>query len=382
MSVDVRSNQDGSISYCVRYRDATGRDRRKTFRRERDAAAFDAKVTLTKRSGEIAQLDAGRERLEDFAEEWWQNYALHKLERSTLVRYTQVWNKHVLDRLGGYRLRDLTPRVIDGYVSDLERAGVGAPTIRKALAVLQAMLREAVRWERITANPVKSVPKPRATRQRAVRPLAPASVEAIRSVLLEQGERREAALISVLAYGGLRPGEAFALRWRAVGERTLVVDSALSFGTEKSDKARRGPRSIQMLAALKLDLAELRSSTGQPDEDELIFPNFKGQPIGDWDYRNWRKRIFKPAAVAAGLPDAIPYDLRHSFASLLIHEGRSVVDVARQMGHAPEMTWRTYAHVIDDLDATERVTADELVTRARGQYVSFECPSEDEAELL
>ena len=307
------------------------------------------------------------------------NYALHKLERSTLIRYTQVWNKHVLDRLGGYRLRDLTPRVIDAFVSDLENAGVGAPTIRKALAVLQAMLREAVRWERIAANPVKSVPKPRATRQRAVRPLAPASVEAIRAVLLEQGQHREATLISVLAYAGLRPGEAFALRWRSVGERTLVVDSALSFGAEKSDKARRGPRSIRMLAALKLDLAELRRSTA-PTDDDLIFPNFEGQPISNWDYRNWRRRVFKPAAVAAGLPDAIPYDLRHSFASLLIHEGRSVVDVARQMGHAPEMTWRTYAHVIDDLDATEQVTADELVTRARVHDVSIECPLEDEAE--
>jgi len=44
----------------------------------------------------------------------------------------------------------------------------------------------------------------------------------------------------------------------------------------------------------------------------------------------WRERIFRPPARAAGLPEDIrPRDLRSSFATLLIHEGRTIVEVAR-----------------------------------------------------
>jgi integrase len=45
-----------------------------------------------------------------------------------------------------------------------------------------------------------------------------------------------------------------------------------------------------------------------------------------------------------------PYDLRHSFASLLLHEGRSPVYVAKQLGNRPAVTMRTYIHVMDELE--------------------------------
>jgi integrase len=43
----------------------------------------------------------------------------------------------------------------------------------------------------------------------------------------------DATVISVLAYAGLRPGEALAVRWHHVRERTVLVESAISFGQEK-----------------------------------------------------------------------------------------------------------------------------------------------------
>lgn len=56
-----------------------------------------------------------------------------------------------------------------------------------------------------------------------------------------------------------------------------------------------------------------------------MFGRADGGPWRDTDYRNWRKRTFAPAAG----PGLRPYDLRHSFVSLLIHEGQSIVEVAR-----------------------------------------------------
>ena len=46
-----------------------------------------------------------------------------------------------------------------------------------------------------------------------------------------------------------------------------------------------------------------------------------------------------------------------TFVSLLIAEGASVVEVARQAGHSPTMTLDTYAHVFEELSGTERRVA-------------------------
>src|SRR5918999_186134 len=49
-----------------------------------------------------------------------------------------------------------------------------------------------------------------------------------------------------------------------------------------------------------------------------------------------------------------PYDLRHSFCSLLIHEGATVVEIARQLGHSPTMSLDTYGHVFDEFQGSDR----------------------------
>jgi hypothetical protein len=56
--------------------------------------------------------------------------------------------------------------------------------------------------------------------------------------------------------------------------------------------------------------------------------------------------------------------LRHSFASLLLHEGRSVIYVARQLGHDARLTLGTYGHAIDELGAPQ-VGAEDAIRAAR-----------------
>ncbi|MDA8067528.1 MAG: site-specific integrase, partial [Actinomycetota bacterium] len=57
--------------------------------------------------------------------------------------------------------------------------------------------------------------------------------------------------------------------------------------------------------------------------------------------------------------------LRHSFASLLLHEGRSVHYVGKQLGHGARLTLDTYGHVIDELDDAPRLSAVDAIVRAR-----------------
>ena len=76
---------------------------------------------------------------------------------------------------------------------------------------------------------------------------------------------------------------------------------------------------------------------------------------------------------AAGVPTATPYTLRHSFCSLLLHEGRSVIYVARQLGHDAKLTLSTYGHVIDELEDAPRVPAEDAIRAARVARVSLVC---------
>jgi hypothetical protein len=114
--------------------------------------------------------------------------------------------------------------------------------------------------------------------------------------------------------------------------------------------------------------------SGRPVGDALVFPRSDGGVWKEEDWRNWRQRIFAPAAAAAGLERFRPYDLRHSFVSLLFAEGRTVIEVARQAGHSPTMALATYGHVIEELEGADRRPAEEVIRKARSRRVPSEFP--------
>jgi integrase len=375
MSVERVRRPSGDV-WRVRWREA-GRSRSRVLGRKSDAIAFDAEIKRRKRLGELATFDGGRQTVADFAEEWWRLYAAANLVEHTLRSYAWMWDRHVHPRLGGARLSELTPGRLEAFRRSLEADGVGAASTRRVLVILQSVLQRAVEWERIPTNPVRLVRKPPARRSRAVRPIPPEQVEQMRERLVREGAHRDATLLVVLAYAGLRPGEALALTWGCVGKRSLVIDGAIALGKRKPTKTDR-MRSVTLLPPLAADLRAWQLACGRPGDDALVFAGHDGQPWSDTAWRNWRRRIFQPLATDIGLADATPYDLRHSFCSLLIEEGRSVVEVARQAGHAPTMTLDTYGHVFDEADPADRVPAEQRIRQARERYaterVSEMCP--------
>ena len=122
---------------------------------------------------------------------------------------------------------------------------------------------------------------------------------------------------------------------------------------------------MRLLGPLKADLAEWRLAAGRPADDTLVFPAAGGEAWTEPAYPSWRRRAFKRALTAADIEKARPYDLRHSFASLLLHEGRSVIYVARQLGHDARLTLTRYGHVIDELDDAPRLDAETAIRQAR-----------------
>ncbi len=94
------------------------------------------------------------------------------------------------------------------------------------------------------------------------------------------------------------------------------------------------------------DLSERYLAAGKPDPDTLVVPDASGRHLRR---QNWRQRTWVPALRGAGVSYFRPYDLRHTCATLLIYEGRTVNEVAQHLGHRdPGFSARTYQHIYTD----------------------------------
>ncbi len=183
-------------------------------------------------------------------------------------------------------------------------------------------------------------------------------------------ERRYLALFAVLAKAGLRPGEALALRPDDVDlpARQLHVERAVSLGQIKGTKTHEtrvvdlSPNLARIVAQHLVWLKEevLRCGWGEPT---WLFPSEANTPL---DHGRVEK-VFHRARTRAKLPHFRVYDLRHTFASLLLAGSAPITYVSAQLGHAnPTTTLRHYARWIpsqgqrwiDVLDGTgaDRVT--------------------------
>lgn len=171
-----------------------------------------------------------------------------------------------------------------------------------------------------------------------------------------------------MAYTGLRWGEATALQVRRLDlmrrrldvVRTAIDLGEVTYGTPKTHQHR----SVPIPRSLVDDLA---AQVVDRSPDDLVFTSPRGGPLRN---HNFRARVFTPAAVAIGLPELTPHDLRHTAASLAVQAGANVKAVQRMLGHASAaMTLDVYAGLFgDDLDAVaERLDA--AAARARADYL-------------
>ncbi len=373
MSVHKRPNGKFEVKWREGGRGAPPRSR--VFDRHRDAKAFDLEVKRRKQLGSLApSVLQSRITLAEFVEQdWWPRYAMPALADDTRRRYLEIWGAHLLPRLGDYELRTITPLLVEDLRDQLTRAKVPPPTVRKTLMLLQGILRRAVVQGLILMNPVQAVPKPKQPPTRVPHPLSPETVERIRAHMftmwwspkrgagrspdeLRWWRVRNATIVSLLAYGGLRPVEDRGSCWGDLHGRTLHVVAS---------KTGR-PRDVELLAPLAQDLAEWRLLCGRPSVESLIVPTTDGDEWRRYDWQNWRRRVWRPAAIAAGVTgDLRPYRLRGSFVSLLLWEGRSLTYVAEQAGHSVATLARHYAGVIRELEDQPRLPAAEAIRAAR-----------------
>jgi integrase len=390
VSVHPYKTADGT-RYQVRWREGE-RVRTRSMSSKKQANAFDVEVKARKHRGE-AMPRPGRETLAVAYDEW-KALRAPLLSKKTLDTYEAMWNAHVKDRHDHHTLAEWVsnPQLFEALTADMRERGVGNAAQRKVLVVMSSVFKAAAQWNKIGSNPVLAVPKPVATRTRIPRPFPPIVIERIRLQMLRRktkdrtGARRQAdaCLVALMSYAGLRPGEALALTWADIGQRTLAIDKAVSLGEEAPTKTG-GVRSAPLMEQLADDLLELRRARGWPEDDQLIFPN---RDDGHWSpsqYNNWRNRVWKPVMdkLASGEPpqprlaEAVPYDCRGSFVSLHLRSGASPIEVARWAGHSPQVMYGHYANVIDELVGQPVIPVAEQITQAREVVAELEAKELD-----
>jgi integrase len=365
MSVERVRRKGGATVYRVRWREH-GRNRARAFDRRADADTWDREVKRRQQLGVLAvqQLtDCGVTLGVWIVDRWTPEHAV-TLEQTTRERYANVHALHIAPVLDDVPLREITVSVLRRWQARLIAGGMKPASVHKCRTFLSSVLRHAAEGEAIPANPLTLVRAPRAEHREQVRPLAPATVECIRASLDAEG----AAIVSVLAYAGLRPGELRALRWGDVRERTLLIQrGADPTGKAKTTKTR-SVRTVRLLAPLAADLKEWRMASGRPGDDALVFPAADGAAWTKDDWDVFRANSWKTACKHAQLvPAPRPYDLRHSFASLLLAEGRTVHYVAAQLGHSPALTLSTYGHLLAEYADTRQLDAEREIEEARGR---------------
>jgi integrase len=268
----------------------------------------------------------------------------------------------------------------------------------KEIDLLIRILNYAVRKRALPYNPASAVKSElrgrKGVRSRAILPrevVHPETVERIRLHMDGTGIQRDRhrLLVSALAYLGLRPSEALALRWEDVLvepgllRRHVLVDSAVKdiAGRQEEGPTKTGEsRDVLLWPVVGEEFLELYRPVGEPESGALVFANSRGggyMDFGNWRHRHWYWALYKaglaaaPQARAAGAFD--PYCLPHSCATLMMHtlklSGSLAThnrhEIAVQLGNTPQTLDQVYLKVMDDQHGVAGLTMDEAIRQAR-----------------
>lgn len=308
----------------------------------------------------------------EFASAWFEAISSEGLRPNTLADYEWQLTLHLLPFFKVHRLLEITVAEVDRYRQAKVREGrLSATSINKTITRLGQILELAAERELIARNPVRVNPRRRKLRQ--ARPERPylESAEQIEALLNAAGEMDRAArgdrratprraLLATLAFAGLRIGEALDLRWQDVD----LAQSRVKVGKSKTDA---GVRTVNLLPALRDELAAHKATASFAQPGDCVFPTHNGKRQNPSNVRN---RILAPAIARANealsgsetqIPAISPHALRRTFASILFALGSELPYAMEQLGHRdPRMTLGVYARVMLGGE-TERRALESLV---------------------
>jgi integrase len=369
-----KSGGEVKTAWVADYFDQAGKRHLKTCETKKAADSW-----LVTARHEVAQgihtAESGSLTVAEAAEDWIRRGEVEKLERSTLAKYRNHVDLHIVPALGATKLARLSAPVIERFKDDLlER--LSRPMAKKVLGSLKAILADAQRRGHAAQNAAATVQirtRGRDDRKLVVGQDIPTKEEA--TAILQAAAGRWRPLLVTAVFTGMRSSELRGLAWENVDFDQKVIrvrQRADQWGVMGSPKSEAGHREIPMaptvlnvLREWKLSCPRIERTKENPGRLWLVFPNGEGKPES---HANIINRGFDPIQVKAEVAEPHPTEkdkegrpvmvakygmhaLRHFFASWAIEQGFSPKRVQALLGHASiQMTFDVYGHLFPNAE--------------------------------
>ncbi|MEU2870247.1 tyrosine-type recombinase/integrase [Streptomyces olivoreticuli] len=312
---------------------------------------------------------------------------------------------HIVPHLGQLPLRNITAAELRAYIAKLETTVSSVDYRRGILSELSSILGAAVDDKRLARNPMRatSVRWPKAPKERR-EAWSMVTMLRVREVI---NPRNRIAVVLGLGCG-LRQGEVFGLSPEDIDytrgvlhirRQVQAVNGKLYFALPKGAKTRTVDMPPSVAEELKCHVEtfppmEVELPWGKPDEERqrrkfsLLLTTRFGNAVA---VNTWNTYTWKPALAKAGIIpprpkgakqwqwEAAPKDgfhvLRHTYASMMLEAGESVVTLARWLGHSsPSVTLGYYAHFMPEAGSKGRAAIDGLLGRMGDRHAGRNSP--------
>ncbi len=253
-----------------------------------------------------------------YVEEEYLPYVLRTMKASTYSGYKTYWERYLKPRVGKYALRDFTVAIVASLLKDIaNKHKLNTDTIGKVRSILSGIFTYAISEGHFPArskmdNPAscaripESATKPKRT--------VAARFEEVQGILTAlRGMPLERAAVGILAFTGVRPGEARGLRWEEWDRvaQHIAIKRAVWHKVVGSTKTEQSERYVTVTDELREILLDLWKAQGSPVAG-YILAGKKGQPI---ILDNMVKRAIIPAlekCSVCGTPKA-DHEASHPF---------------------------------------------------------------------
>jgi integrase len=365
--IQRKTTRSGEARYEVRFRGRDGKERSRTFRTRKEAERYERSQHEALDRGVWVDPRSGKVTLKAWSDEW-QRTVVH-LRPSTKRIYDANLRNHIIPELGHVELGKLTPSMLRAWIAGLlAKKGAHGKILSKGSAAqayrtLNRVLSAAVDNELLGRNPLAGIKSPRSDGE----PMRFLSHEEV-AALADAIDDRYRALVLVAAYTGLRAGELMALRRTNVDllHRTITVVEQvqpIKGGHHVSvPKSAAGRRSVAIPRLVSEALQHHLETYAAAGPDGLVFTAPEG---GYMRLENFRRRVWRPGTVAAGVAPLRLHDLRHTCASLAIAAGADIKVLQRMLGHASAaLTLDRYGHLMPGQAQTVADRLDDMARRA------------------
>ena len=310
----------------------------------------------------LTELDKGvappqqRYKLAEWLELWMTEVIIPNRRQKTIDRYEGAIRLHLVPHLGNVEIAKLAPRQVQALESQLLQDGMAPKGVQMIHNVLSGAMKHALRMELIARNPVAAVSPPTVPKVEAFSPDIAQVLTLLAAARSDELYRYLWACIHLIAYTGMRRGEALALKWTDLDLDGQSLQVAASLVTTiqgirlEPPKTDRGRRTVNLddltVAVLREHRArqlELAAQLGL-DPPEIVFPR---RDLQGWCHPNTLANTVKSLAKKAGCPQVTMRSLRHFHATVILQNRENPVVVSQRLGHSSvSITTDIYAHVL------------------------------------